>query len=416
MNLSLQSRLTIARAFALSSPQHRRTVQFARGRQVPVRPTRLAVQATMLAFTPLESGLAGLTLGLMTAAKLQLTGRVLGISGAVRGIVRGDAAAWRVAFLSGLVAGGLALKALLPSAFELLPAGYTLQRAAVAGLLVGLGTSRGSGCTSGHGICGNARLSLRSLVATVAFMATGAVAARLAETAALFSLPRGIAPLAAAGPWSPTAKFAVGLLAVAATTWLALARAAKGVAAPARAESAASIRTELRQAGALEKAQLNDEPPSAGPEAQQLASLATAADMFVGFLFALGLGASGMLQPSKVTGFLSVLAGTWDPSLAFVMGGALLVALPAFQLTLRRTRGPACASCYELPFKKSLDADLVLGSLTFGAGWGIGGLCPGPAIVALTTLQPAVFVFVVAMLMGMRLDQNLEVAQKGSLD
>ena len=101
----------------------------------------------------------------------------------MNGLVKGLTEAWRVSFVVGLLAGGFLLHALLPGAFEAFPEAYSLPRAAVAGLLVGWGTARGSGCTSGHGICGNARLSLRSFVATCAFMFSGAVTAWLADTA-----------------------------------------------------------------------------------------------------------------------------------------------------------------------------------------------------------------------------------------
>lgn len=101
----------------------------------------------------------------------------------MNGLLKGFTEAWRVAFVVGLLAGGLLLRTLLPGTFEVFPEAYTLPRAVVAGLLVGLGTARGSGCTSGHGICGNARLSLRSFVATCTFMFSGAVTAWLADTA-----------------------------------------------------------------------------------------------------------------------------------------------------------------------------------------------------------------------------------------
>lgn len=235
--------------------------------------------------------------------------RILGISGHVRGLVQGSNEAWRVAFVAGLLAGGFALRGLLPTAFELLPAAYTLQRATLAGLLVGLGTSRGSGCTSGHGICGIGRLSLRSFAATLSFMGAGAVTAKAAETAAVFALPRGIAPLAAGASWSSTATFAVVLLAVSAAMWLALTLVAKQLTAPSRVPSAAALESELKQASALEETMLTAAPPAAAPDAQKLAALSSAADVFIGFLFALGLGASGMLKPSKVVGGCCLRAG-----------------------------------------------------------------------------------------------------------
>lgn len=338
----------------------------------PRKPTALAMlaPASTFFFTPVEGLLGGLTLGLAAYAKLRLTGRVLGISGAVRGVVRGAGEAWRVAFLAGLLAGGLLLRTLLPSAFEVLPPAFTLQRAVLAGLLVGLGTSRGSGCTSGHGICGNARLSPRSLAATLTFMTTGALVAKATNTAAIFSLPRGIVPLEPLGSLSGTAVFGVFLLGAAAATILLLTAAAQRLTAPQRVPSKGALELELKQAGAVEETRLTAAPPTATADAQKLAALGTAADLFIGLLFALGLGVSGMLKPSKVAGFLSVLAGSWDPTLAAVMGGALLVALPGFQLALRRRTTPRCASCYELPTKTALDADLLLGAALFGAGWG----------------------------------------------
>jgi uncharacterized protein len=120
-----------------------------------------------------------------------------------------------------------------------------------------------------------------------------------------------------------------------------------------------------------------------------------------GTLFGLGLAISGMVNPAKVIGFLDV-AGDWDPTLAFVMGGALLATIPAFRLILKRER-PVLADDFELPTKKDLDARLLGGSALFGVGWGLSGFCPGPAVTALTTGLMPVFAFVVAMIAGMTL-------------
>ncbi|KAI7836953.1 hypothetical protein COHA_009202 [Chlorella ohadii] len=369
-----------------------------------------SMAAAPFLFTPVESGLGGLTLGLLAFAKLQITGRILGISGAVNGLLKGFTEAWRVAFVVGLLAGGLLLRTLLPTAFEMFPEAYSLPRAALAGLLVGLGTARGSGCTSGHGICGNARLSLRSFVATCSFMFSGAVTAWLADTAGVFGLPGGLAPLAASLPLTPTARFGAGLLAAAVVTTSVLALAARRLTAPARASSAV-VKEELSEASQVERTPLTGTPPAALPDAQKLAALSTAADLFIGLLFALGLGVSGMLKPSKVAGFLSVIAGTFDPSLMCVMGGALLLALPAFQWALRHVRSgghPLANVCYELPSKTAVDGNLVWGALLFGAGWGLGGICPGPGLVALASLQPKAFLFIAAMLLGQRLDHTVD--------
>jgi uncharacterized membrane protein YedE/YeeE len=128
----------------------------------------------MESFTPLASLLGGALIGLAASALLALDGKVAGISGIVGGLLRparGDAG-WRAAFVGGLLAGGVALRAVLPAAFTItIPQPPALLLA--AGLLVGFGTRLGNGCTSGHGVCGLSRGSPRSLIATVTFMATG---------------------------------------------------------------------------------------------------------------------------------------------------------------------------------------------------------------------------------------------------
>ncbi len=122
-----------------------------------------------------------------------------------------------------------------------------------------------------------------------------------------------------------------------------------------------------------------------------------------GALFGLGLAVSGMANPAKVIGFLDV-TGDWDPTLAVVMGGALLIAVPAFHMVFKR-QGPVLAVEFELPTKKEVDAPLLGGSVLFGIGWGLSGFCPGPAVTALvpaliTGIMP-VFVFFAAMVVGM---------------
>jgi uncharacterized membrane protein YedE/YeeE len=123
--------------------------------------------------------------------------------------------------------------------------------------------------------------------------------------------------------------------------------------------------------------------------------------LLAGIVFGLGLIVSGMADPAKVQGFLD-LFGQWDPTLAFVMGGAVLVTASTFRWVLRRDR-PLFAAGFKLPGRRDVDARLVAGATLFGIGWGIGGFCPGPAITALATFSPAAFVFVAAMIAGMLL-------------
>ena len=118
-----------------------------------------------------------------------------------------------------------------------------------------------------------------------------------------------------------------------------------------------------------------------------------------GLIFGTGLLVSGMVQPTKVLGFLDIF-GAWDPSLAVVMAAALAVAAPGFMLASNRPR-PVMAGQYFWPGKSEIDAPLVLGAGLFGIGWGLVGLCPGPALESLATLSPGIIVFVVAMAVGM---------------
>ena len=119
----------------------------------------------------------------------------------------------------------------------------------------------------------------------------------------------------------------------------------------------------------------------------------------VGLLFGIGLIVSGMTDPGKVIGFLD-LAGAWDPSLALVMGGAILVGVFAFALAKKRTT-TFLGGALHLPGSRDIDKRLLAGSLLFGAGWGLAGFCPGPAIVSLGGGEPKAAVFVLAMLAGM---------------
>ncbi len=120
-----------------------------------------------------------------------------------------------------------------------------------------------------------------------------------------------------------------------------------------------------------------------------------------GIVFALGLGISGMTQPSKVIGFLD-FAGAWDASLAFVMIGAICVYFVAFRIT-RKMRSPVMAAQFSIPRKSDLDARLIIGAAIFGAGWGLGGFCPGPAITSLASGALPVFAFVASMGAGIYL-------------
>ncbi|MEE4203796.1 MAG: YeeE/YedE family protein [Halieaceae bacterium] len=128
--------------------------------------------------------------------------------------------------------------------------------------------------------------------------------------------------------------------------------------------------------------------------------------LITGLLFGAGLALSGMTDPAKVLGFLDI-AGEWIPDLAFVMGGALVVTLGATPLILGRAR-PLLADAFRLPVNKTIDAQLVVGGVIFGIGWGLWGYCPGPAMASLAYGEPTTLMFVAAMLVGMWLDGKLK--------
>jgi uncharacterized membrane protein YedE/YeeE len=117
-----------------------------------------------------------------------------------------------------------------------------------------------------------------------------------------------------------------------------------------------------------------------------------------GLLFGLGLCVSGMANPAKVIHFVD-LAGSWDPSLAFVMAGALLVFSIGFRLTQRSSK-PLFAPAFLVPTRRDVDAALVGGAIVFGVGWGLGGICPGPSITALAFGITDFYVFFAAMALG----------------
>jgi uncharacterized protein len=243
------------------------------------------------------------------------TGRIAGISGILAGcfaLVAGDRF-WRLTFIAGLI--------VAPMASGL--AGYPLPKPlmsmswatiVLAGFLVGLGARIGGGCTSGHGVCGIARLSIRSMIATGVFMGTAMIVVAIVR--------HGLGAF-----MLPVASFGCGLI------------------------------------------------------------------------FGAGLLLTGMTQPAKVLGFLDVLE-VWDPTLAFVMAAALLVSFVGFRFARQRAK-PVLAAEHLWPTRTEIDPPPLIGSALFGVGWGLVGLCPGPALVNLATLMPQVIVFVVAMAAGL---------------
>jgi hypothetical protein len=327
-----------------------------------------------VSFTPVESFIGGALLGVAISANLVLFGRVTGFSGIASEMIRPSAATfhstpektWRLLFIAGIVAAGFAASIsdpLFPTPLEL-----SMQTFALAGLAVGFGTRLGNGCTSGHGICGLSRFSIRSLVGTCCFMFSGVLTAIAGRSWSIGgyigydddSAEWRLAPVS----WPPTLAFPLGACGVVAILLVVTVLGAQ------RARDEGS-------SGALQL-------------------WFAAVYVVIGAAAGLGLAVSGMLNQAKVLGFLDVAGGRpggWDPSLAFVMGGGLAVSLATHAWARQLGAAPLLrklAPFYFCELSKPgappaswQDPKLIVGSLVFGVGWGTGGVCPGPAITGL---------------------------------
>lgn len=130
------------------------------------------------------------------------------------------------------------------------------------------------------------------------------------------------------------------------------------------------------------------------------------AALISGIVFGLGLAISEMINPARVIGFLDI-TGDWDFTLALVMGGALIVTIIGFPLITKRSH-PIFAEKFHLPTRSDIDTPLLGGAALFGIGWGIAGLCPGPAIAGLASLNPSIFLFVGAMIIGQMIGGKIQ--------
>ncbi|GMH41248.1 hypothetical protein BSKO_09158 [Bryopsis sp. KO-2023] len=354
-------RLSLRNGFSPKTPRNRK---------------RIVVASSMLGFTPVHSAVGGLLIGAAAVGRLALTGKILGVSGIARGVFLGDWSPWRLSFLSGIVSGGFLAAKLISGVFE--PMIISTSRSVIGGLLVGLGSSMGNGCTSGHGICGNARLSIRSMVYTLTFMGSAFITAALVGTPSAFDLPT--TPLSYVPPSSDLVKNAM-------------------LAFPA-ALIAMTIPTFMPKP--KQSTEVDGSPPS-NTFAMNLAEYVT------GSVFGFGLGMSGMTLPSKIASFLSVFHPAFDLSLIFVMGGALLVALPGFQYIMRSSRfdKSACGARFQIPTRKELDAKLLIGGVVFGMGWGISGLCPGPALANIANASTPLLAYLGALGAGFVMDKKI---------
>jgi uncharacterized protein len=326
----------------------------------------------------------GAVLGTATMVKLAVNGNILGISGIVNGICgtlvsrSSSPWYWRAVFTLGFLAAGMVLRAVAPEALQALPTSMSWARIVLAGALVGLGTSMGNGCTSGHGISGLTRLSKRSVVATATFMTSAACTASITATSGYFPTATADAPIVSATVAIASSLVLLGVLG----TFVGVLSTAVG---PKTAAAAAD-------------------------SADHPARLAT--EFMAAMSFGLALGISGMGRAQQVAAFLDVHDGVWDPTLALVMGGALAVTLPLYHLHVK-TMIPVLNIKLEIPSRTDIDLNLVVGAGLFGAGWGLCGVCPGPALI--NVFAPGAMVwqsrngaFIAAMLGGALVEQLIK--------
>jgi len=323
----------------------------------------------------------GLVVGSTVAFKTSVIGEVLGVSGTTRGMLMKPAFG-KAAFILGLIGAGIFMPFVFGGTEPLPPPQYDSDkdmriklfiRLFIGGILVGFGTALGNGCTSGHGLTGLARLSLRSWVAVPVFMAVAMITGTLCGTADAF--PPQIKVESEAPQWKESFYWAIGVIGV-----LMIATVVAFVAGK-------RITRETAQ------------------------KVEIAAELLAGVAFGCGLVISTMVRPSKVAAFLDWRSGAWDPSLAFVMGGGLCVTFPFWQLLERK--GPSAAllggSFGMPPRTKPIDRDLVAGATLFGIGWGVCGVCPGPIWVMVgAELCGEVATVVVGLLSGMLLWRLLQ--------
>lgn len=320
-----------------------------------------------------EALLGGLIVGSSSAALMFLKGRITGLSGIAKGLVRPEGEDWHITYNIGLLSSGYLIKMWYPQLInvkESIP--QSIPVIITAGLLVGYGTRLSGGCTSGHGLCGLSRFSPRSLVSVLTFMSSAAITATIANQSSIAPLLITDSPFVVDG----LVKALIPTAAVLGISYV--------------------YNSDVRP---------KDKSFFQTPLIGHLAAFGCA------LLFGTGLVIGQMVDSDRVLGFLDFTNTTrgWDPSLAGVMGGGVLVTALAFPFM--KHADPKTLIC-QRSLKSILnigavepnliiDTKLLLGSILFGVGWGLLGVCPGPGWVALGAGASASSLFVPSMLLAM---------------
>eukprot|EP01080_Neovahlkampfia_damariscottae_P004749 gene4749-8331_t len=362
-----------------------------------------------MAFTLVESSIGGIFIAYSIITHLLINGKISGMSGALATVVRfrifsGPSKDWEFKFtyVFGLLTGGwflnlipeLASQAFNPNAIVLKNVKtFEWVYFILAGILVGFGTQLGSGCTSGHMLCGLARISLRSFVAVVVFCGTCFAWVKILNTPEFITRAYNV-PLDLISLSIPTARHAMIMLAVFGVVSLLYVLIYISTFIISKSEKHDQDYTNITETGEIHK----------GPENTSILHLI---GFFNAFVFSIGLGFAGMTKPQKVLGFFDI-GPYWDPSLFCIIIFTLIPSTIAYQLFVLRKVKPILAHEFCLPKSKKITIQLVLGAFLFGTGWALAGLCPGPLMANLTRSQWDFFLYAFLVVFGIYLHDLLE--------
>lgn len=360
----------------------------------------------------LNGFLGGTLIGGAAGIALLGAGEIMGFSGIISSVLKNPLAAarehpWKMAFLSTFMLSAYVF--LIPHidadkisavASVTSPAAYGLS-----GLLVGLGTKLGNGCTSGHGICGMARLSRRSITAVLTFMGTAVATTVTAVRSWSFLRDGAVEAYLPAHVMPAVAAVLVGL-----TVYGSFVNNSK---------KNKTVTTAKQQQDANQTATQGDDDETQAELDKRLPAA------IAGVVAAAGLSISTMVYPTAVRGFLDVsriadgnTTTTWDPTLALVMTGGLLTSFVSYQFVPKHNVFSTCPKLsrplaggdkFGVPTNQTIDAKLLTGAALFGMGWGISGLCPGPALLlTMTGLQGMALQYWPAFYVGNRLAEVIQ--------
>lgn len=336
--------------------------------------------------TLVEGLLGGVIIGTSSVLFMYFNGRITGISGICETAVTKHTEFWSIYYMLGLFLSGFLLSYIDPEfSGETIPLSVTTI--VTAGVLTGFGTRLSGGCTSGHGLCGLSRFSPRSLTAVLSFMASGALTAYISRHPSVY--PYLIDNNSHILEIIDNHKLAYFLPAMCVV----------GLAKYIYSRTLTDIKAEEKR-----------------DDNKQHSWSTSLSSFFASTLFGLGLGISGMCNPNKVIDFLNFTgARGWDPTLAGVLGGGVIVTTLGFhyfhlnEMTSACTNQPLTNSIKIGRAKENLKIDqhLILGSIIFGMGWGLGGICPGPGLTTFGAEVPTSAIFIPSLLLGIILKDQL---------